>query len=63
MWINAAGEKFWVKYHFKSDQGVETLTQEEADRIAGEDADFYRRDLNEAIERGEHPLLGRCTSR
>jgi catalase len=55
MWVNAAGEKFWVKYHFKSDQGVETLTQEEANRIAGEDSDFHRRDLNEAIERGEFP--------
>jgi catalase len=55
MWINAAGEKFWVKYHFKSDQGVETLTQEEANRLAGEDADFHRRDLHDAIEAGEHP--------
>ncbi|QNN52856.1 catalase [Nocardioides mesophilus] len=55
MWINAAGEKFWIKYHFKTDQGVETLTQEEANRIAGEDSDFHRRDLNEAIERGDHP--------
>ena len=55
MWINAAGDKFWIKYHFKSDQGVETLTQEEANRIAGEDSDFHRRDLNEAIERGELP--------
>lgn len=55
MWVNAAGEKFWVKYHFKSDQGVETLTQEEANRIAGDDSDFHRRDLNEAIERGEFP--------
>jgi catalase len=55
MWINAAGEKFWIKYHFKSDQGVKCLTQEEADRLAGEDADFHRRDLYEAIGRGEQP--------
>jgi len=55
MWINEAGEKFWVKYHFKSDQGVKCLTQESANRIAGEDADFHRRDLHEAIARGEHP--------
>ncbi len=55
MWINAQGEEFWVKYHFKSDQGVECLTEEEAGRLAGEDADYHRRDLYEAIERGEFP--------
>jgi catalase len=54
-WINAAGEQFWVKYHFKCDQGIETLTQADADRIAGEDGDYHQRDLYEAIERGESP--------
>jgi catalase len=55
MWINAAGEKFWVKYHFKSDQGVKNLTQEAANKIAGEDSDFHRRDLHEAIADGSFP--------
>jgi catalase len=55
MWVNGSGEKFWVKYHFKTDQGIETLTQEEADRLAGEDGDYHVRDLYEAIDRGEHP--------
>jgi len=55
MWINEAGVKSWVKYHFHSDQGVEGLTGAEATRIAGEDADFHRRDLHEAIERSEFP--------
>ncbi len=55
MWINADGERFWVKYHFKTDQGVDYLTQEEADRLAGSDPDLHRKDLYEAIERGEHP--------
>ena len=55
MWVNAAGERFWVKYHFHSNQGVEGLTDDDATRIAGEDADFHRRDLYEAIGRGEHP--------
>jgi catalase len=55
MWINAAGDRFWVKYHFKTDQGVDFLTQADADRIAGEDADYHQRDLYEAIERGDLP--------
>ena len=55
MWVNAANERFWVKYHFKTDQGIEFLTQADADRIAGEDADYHQRDLYEAIERGEFP--------
>ncbi|KQR46010.1 MULTISPECIES: catalase [Frigoribacterium] len=54
-WINAEGERSWVKYHFKSDQGNAILTQDDADRIAGEDADFHIRDLSTAIERGEFP--------
>lgn len=55
MWVNSAGERFWVKYHFISDQGVENLTNEEAARMAGTDADLHRRDLFEAINRGEYP--------
>ena len=55
MWINAAGEKFWVKYHFHTDQGLEFLSNEEAERLAGSDAEYHRRDLFDAIERGEHP--------
>ncbi|MBE9376414.1 catalase [Saccharopolyspora sp. HNM0983] len=55
MWVNAAGHKTWVKYHFKSDQGVDHLTDAEAAAMAGEDADFHRRDLLDAIEHGEHP--------
>ncbi len=55
MWVNADGERFWVKYHFKTDQGIEFLTQEEADRLAGVDGDYHRRDLFEAIARGDHP--------
>jgi catalase len=55
MWINRIGQKSWVKYHFHSDQGVEGLTGADANRIAGEDADFHRRDLYEAIDREEFP--------
>ena len=55
MWANARGEKFWVKYHFKTDQGIEYLTQAEADRLAGVDADYHRRDLFDSIKNGDFP--------
>ncbi|MFJ9344709.1 catalase [Streptomyces sp. NPDC101733] len=55
LWINAGGEKFWVKYHFKTDQGIDFLTQEDADRLAGEDPDHHRRDLFGAIAGGDAP--------
>ncbi|MFZ1467576.1 MAG: catalase [Paracoccaceae bacterium] len=55
MWVNADGQKFWVKYHFKTDQGNEFLTQKEADRLAGEDADYHRRDLFNSIRDGDYP--------
>ena len=55
MWVNAKGERFWVKYHFKTDQGIACLTQQDAERLAGVDADCHRRDLFDAIKKGEHP--------
>jgi catalase len=54
-WVNAAGERFWVKYHFISDQGIEFLTQAEADRLAGVDGDYHQRDPYNAIEAGDCP--------
>jgi catalase len=55
MWINACGEKFWVKYHFITDQGLQNLTQAQADELVKLDTDHHTRDLFEAIDRGEHP--------
>jgi catalase len=55
LWVNEAGEKFWVKYHFHTDQGMEYFNNEEAAAVAGDDADYHRRDLFDAIKRGEHP--------
>ncbi|MED7949464.1 catalase [Kitasatospora sp. NPDC058406] len=55
MWINSGGERFWVKYHFKTDQGVEFLTQADADRLAGSDPDLHREDLWQAIDGGNPP--------
>ena len=55
MWVNAKGHKFWVKYHFKTEQGIDFLTKAEADRLAGVDGDYHTRDLYEAIERKDYP--------
>ena len=55
MWVNAQGERFWVKYHFHTNQGMEFFTNQEAMQMAGMDADFHRRDLFEAIAKGDHP--------
>jgi catalase len=55
MWVNAAGERFWVKYHFKTVQGIANFGADDALIMAAEDPDFHRRDLLEAIARGEAP--------
>ncbi len=55
MWVNKTGQQFWVKYHFKTDQGIDFLTQEDADRLAGSDSDYHRRDLFDSIKRGDYP--------
>jgi catalase len=55
MWVNAAGERFWVKYHFNTEQGVEAFTAAEAEQLAGADADFHRRDLFDSIAGGDYP--------
>jgi catalase len=51
-WMNAAGERFWVKYHFKTVQGIDNFTVAEADAMVSEDPDFLRRDLWDAIAAG-----------
>src|SRR5712675_527106 len=50
--INAGGERFWVKFHFKSMQGIANLTNAEAAELVGQDRESHQRDLFEAIERG-----------
>jgi catalase len=54
-WINAAGERYWVQYHFKTVQGIENLDLAEAAELAGADPDFHRRDLWDAIARKDAP--------
>ncbi|MFC4565125.1 catalase [Nocardiopsis mangrovi] len=55
LWYNAGGEKFWVKYHFRTDQGIENLTAGEAKALEATDPDAHRRDLWEAVKRGDFP--------
>jgi len=55
-WVNAAGEQFFVKYHFKTDQGIECLTTDEAARLAGENPESHTADLMDAIDRGDFPF-------
>lgn len=49
------GERYWVKWHLKTVQGIKCLTDEEAAKIAGEDLDFHRRDLFSSIAKGDFP--------
>ncbi len=53
--INAAGERSWVKFHFKTNQGIDYLTQEKADELAGTSPDEHRQDLFSSIAEGDFP--------
>jgi catalase len=53
--INADNERFWVKFHFKSQQGIENLSNAEAEAIVGKDRESHQRDLYEAIGLGNFP--------
>ncbi|GCE24329.1 catalase [Dictyobacter kobayashii] len=56
MWINASGEKFWVKYHFKTAQGIENFTDADAKAMVSQDPDYHRRDLRESINKKDFPV-------
>lgn len=58
--VNAAGARHWVKFHFKSRQGIRNLMNDEAGRIIAADRESAQRDLFEAIERGEFPKWRVC---
>ena len=53
--INDKGERFWVKFHFKTKQGIKTLTNAEAEAIIAKDRESHQRDLYNAIEKGDFP--------
>ena len=53
--INAAGERNWVKFHFKTEQGIKCLTDADAEALVGKDRESHQRDLYESIEKGDFP--------
>ena len=54
--VNSNNEAFYVKFHFKTAQGIKNLTAEEATRLAGADPDYATRDLYNAIATGQFPV-------
>lgn len=55
MWYNKKGEHFWIKWHFKTDQGIKNLTGPEADAMRGKDPDYATRDMFDHIAKGDFP--------
>ncbi|RDU73109.1 catalase [Helicobacter aurati] len=53
--INAKNQRFWVKFHFHTLQGIKNLTNEEAAAIRAKDTDSHQRDLFDSIERRDFP--------
>ena len=53
--INEKGKRVWVKYHWRTQQGIKNLTNEEAASIVAHDRESHQRDLFDAIERGDFP--------
>ena len=53
--INKDQVRTWVKFHFRTQQGIDNLTDQEAEMLIGKDRESHGRDLYEAIERGDFP--------
>ena len=53
--INMKNERYWVKFHLKSQQGIKNLTDNEAEKIIGKCRESHQRDLYESIEQGDFP--------
>jgi catalase len=54
--VNKEGERHFVKFHFTPELGVHSLMWDEALKISGQDPDFHRKDLEEAIQNGAPPM-------
>jgi catalase len=55
MWYNAKGEYYWIKWHFRTNQGIKNLTDAQATELAGTDPDYATRDLHDSIAKGDYP--------
>lgn len=53
--ISADNKRYWVKFHFQTQQGIKNLTDAEAEKLVGRDRESSQRDLYEAIEKGDFP--------
>ncbi len=53
--INQNNERFWVKFHFKTEQGIKNLTDEQSELLVGKDRESHQRDLLESIDKEEYP--------
>lgn len=60
VWVNDSGRRHFVKFHWKTMQGLETISRQEADRLAGEEPDVAVRLLREAIAGGDFPRWELC---
>jgi catalase len=58
--INAKDERFWVKFHFKSMQGIENYTDAEASQVVAQDRESAQRDLVDNIDSGNFPKWRFC---
>lgn len=58
--INAKGELFYCKWHFKTKQGIRNLDAKKAEELAGSDPDYAQRDLFQSIEKGDFPKWRVC---
>ena len=53
--INADNERYWVKFHLETQQGIKNLTDQEAEELVGKNRESHQQDLYEAIEEGDFP--------
>ena len=54
-WVNKDGDDHFVKYHFKTNQGIRTMTAEESMNFTQENPNFSQIDLYDNIAAGNHP--------
>ncbi len=53
--INSKNERIWVKFHLKTQQGIKTLTDQEAEQMIGKCRESHQRDLLDSIDKGDFP--------